>query len=121
MFGAKENIVQQKTYSFAVKAINDYKHLVNEKREFVLSKQLLRCATSIGANVMEANGGISKADFSHKISISYKEALETKYWLSLLKDTEYITVKVYDELFNDCDEICRILFSILKSTDRIPK
>jgi four helix bundle protein len=86
------------------------------KREFILSKQLLRSGTSIGANMAEANGAISSADFSAKINIAYKECLETKYWLSLLKDTDFITELAYESIFKDADELGRILFSILKST-----
>jgi len=87
-----------------------------DKREFILSKQLLRSGTSIGANVAEANGGISTADFSAKISIAYKESLETKYWLSLLKDAGYLDEVPTDSVINDADEISRILFTILKKT-----
>jgi four helix bundle protein len=82
----------------------------------VLSKQLLRSGTSIGAHVAEANGAISTADFSAKISISYKESLETKYWLSLLKDASFITIETYEALYKDVDELSKISFSILKST-----
>jgi four helix bundle protein len=94
--------------------------LVDEKKEFILSKQFLRCGTSIGANVAEANGAISDADFSNKISIAYKECLETKYWLNLLKDTDYVNEKMFESMFNDADEIAKILFSIIKKT-RIDK
>ena len=107
--------VWEKSYKFAVRIVNAYKVLVAEK-EFVLSKQMLRSGTSIGANVSEANGAISESDFSHKISIAYKEGLETKYWLLLLKDTNYITEETYLPLYEDADEICKMLFSILKST-----
>ena len=89
----KENALSEKSYRFAVRIVKAYQFLSSEKREFVLSKQLLRSGTSIGANVAEANGAISKADFSSKVSIAYKECLETKYWLSLLKDTNFITEK----------------------------
>ncbi len=85
-------------------------------KEFVLSKQVLRSGTSVGANIVEANGAISKADFSAKISIAYKECLETKYWLSLLKDSEELRIDEYEELFEKADEIAKILFSILKKT-----
>ncbi len=81
---------------------------------------MLRSGTSIGANVAEANGAISEADFSSKISIAYKECLETKYWLSLLKDTDYISQKSFESMHDDADEIAKILFSILKKT-RIDK
>ena len=81
-----------------------------------MSKQLLRCGTSIGANVAEANGAISTADFSSKISIAYKECLEVKYWLSLLKDTDYINEKMFRSIYTDADEIGKILFAILRKT-----
>lgn len=112
----KENIVLEKSYKFAISIINVYKHLIKDKKEYVLSKQLLRCGTSIGANISEANGAISKADFSNKISITYKECLEVKYWFSLLKDTYYIEKETYKDIFSKADEIGRLLFSILKST-----
>lgn len=86
----KRNIVREKSYTFAIDIIGVYQHLTKDKKEHVLSKQLLRYGTSIGANISEANGAISRADFSNKISIAYKECLEAKYWLSLLKDTFYI-------------------------------
>lgn len=112
----RNNITYDKAYKFAIRVVKAYKYLVEEKREFVLSKQLLKSGTSIGANVAEANGAISKADFSAKISIAYKECLETKYWLSLLKDTGYIDIKSFDSIYKDADEISKILFSILKKT-----
>ncbi|PIQ44574.1 MAG: four helix bundle protein [Deltaproteobacteria bacterium CG12_big_fil_rev_8_21_14_0_65_43_10] len=111
----KENITYKKAYRFAIEIVELYKDLI-QRNEYVLSKQLLRSGTSIGANVAEANGGISNADFSAKISIGYKEALETKYWLSLLKDTGYINQGSYNSLFGKADELCKILFSILKKT-----
>ena len=86
----RDNVLQIKSFSFAVKIINMYKYLISEKNEFVLSKQLLRSGTSIGANVEEAIGGQSDKDFLHKVSISYKEARECIYWLKLLKETDYI-------------------------------
>ncbi len=110
------SIVYQKAYQLAIRVVNAYKHLTDEKKEFVMSKQLLRCGTSIGANIAEANGAISKADFSSKMSIAYKEALETKYWLSLLKDTGYISEKAFDSLHKDIDEVGGMLFSIVKTT-----
>ncbi len=113
---AKENPLAQKSYSFALKIIFICKDLMSEKKEFILSKQLLRSGTSIGANIAEANGAISTADFSAKISISYKETLETKYWLSLMKDSLYITQENFDVLHPLADELSRILFSILKPT-----
>ncbi|MDZ4711524.1 MAG: four helix bundle protein [bacterium] len=116
----KENVVKEKSFRFAVRIVKLYQYLCKEKHEFVLSKQILKSGTSIGANIEEANGGISKMDFSHKISISYKEAKETAYWLRLLKETNFIDEDLFNSLFKNCDEICKILFSILKTT-RIKK
>lgn len=115
-----ENVTYEKAYNFAIRVVKAYRYLVDEKKEFTLSKQFLRCGTSIGANVAEANGAISNADFSNKISIAYKECLETKYWLNLLRDTDYINEKMFESMFNDAEEIAKILFSIIKKT-RIDK
>lgn len=112
----KNNVTHEKAYAFAIRIVNCYKHLVDAKREFVMSKQMLRSGTSIGANITEANGAISDADFSHKISIAYKECLETKYWLHLLKDTDFLDPGAFTSMHADADEIARILFSILKTT-----
>lgn len=108
--------VYPKAYDFAIRVVNAYKHLTEEKKEFVLSKQLLKSGTSIGANIAEANGAISTAEFRAKMSIAYKECLETKYWLSLLKDTGYISEKAFESIYDDADEISKILFSIIKNT-----
>ncbi len=113
---SKKNPLASKSYDFALNIIQLYKKLNKEKREYILSKQLLRSGTSIGANISEANGAISKADFSAKISISYKESLETKYWLSLLKDSDYLSVEEADRLIENADELSKIMFSILKTT-----
>ena len=112
----KDNNLYKKAYSFAVDTISLYKWICENKNEYILSKQLLRSGTSIGANISEANGAISKADFSAKISISYKESLESKYWLSLLKDTGYIDNERFHVLYNHADELSRIMFTILKNT-----
>ncbi len=90
----KENVVRDKSYAFAIRIVKLYQHLSTKKKEFVLSKQILRCGTSIGANVEEALGGQSRADFVSKMSIAYKEARETCYWLRLLKDTESHTSRI---------------------------
>lgn len=116
----KPNPLANKSYEFALKVVRLYKTLVSDKKEYVLSKQLLRSGTSIGANIAEANGAISKADFSAKISIAYKESLETKYWLNLLKDSDYLDSEKADSMILDADELSKIMFSILKST-RIDK
>jgi len=110
------NNLYEKSYQFAVRVINGYKYLSKEKREFIISKQLLKSGTSIGANVSEANGAISKNDFSNKISLAYKESLGTKYWLNLLKDTSYIDEKTFNSMHEQCDELSKILFSILENT-----
>ena len=116
----ENSVVYQKAYAFAIRIVNAFKYLQREKYEFVLSKQLLRSGTSIGANIAEANGAISNADFSAKMSISYKESLETKYWLDLLRDTDYFDAKTHQSIWENADELSKILFSILK-TSRIDK
>ena len=111
-----ESIIATKAYSFALEIITLYKYLVTEKKEFVLSKQLLRSGTSIGANINEALSAQSKRDFVHKLSISLKEARETSYWLNLLKDSEYIKQESFTNLSNKCNEILKILSSIILTT-----
>lgn len=112
----KENIIRVKSFDFAVRIVNLYKILYNDRKEWILSKQLLRAGTSIGANIEEAMAAISKKDFIAKCHISYKEAFETLYWLKLLYKTEYITEKEYQSISEDSDEIIRILTKILKSS-----
>ncbi|HRP30312.1 MAG TPA: four helix bundle protein [Ginsengibacter sp.] len=114
----KENIIQQKSFAFAIRIVNAYKFLITERKEFVLSKQLLKSGTSIGANVEEASGGQSKKDFIAKISIGYKEARETKYWLRLLTATNYLEGKLAQSLLDDTEELCKILSSILLTSKR---
>ncbi|MCI0498657.1 MAG: four helix bundle protein [Planctomycetales bacterium] len=116
MSDGRKSKVYQKAYAFSIRMVKLYQYLCEHKKEYVLSKQLLRCGTSIGANIAEANGAISEDDFSHKMPLSYKECLETKYWLSLLKDTGYLLKKEYESLFADADEIAKMLFSVLKAT-----
>lgn len=111
----KENIIAKKSYAFAIKIIELNKILI-QKNEYVLSKQVLKSGTSIGANVEEAIGGISEKDFRAKMSISDKEARETNYWLRLLKDTHYITEEKFNDLNNDLLEILKILFRIIESS-----
>ncbi len=115
-----ENALLDKSFLFAIRIIRLYQHLIKEHKEYVLSKQILRSGTSIGANVEEAHGGISDADFSNEISTSYKEARETKYWLRLLHSAGYIEKKIFDSLCSDCDELCKLSYSILDTT-RIKK
>jgi four helix bundle protein len=112
----KSNVIQDKSYLFALKIIKTFRYLSQEKREFVLSKQLLRSGTSIGANVEEAIGGQSKRDFLSKISIAYKEARETHYWIRLLTDSDYLEKELSKDLIDDLDELLRIIGSIQKTT-----
>jgi len=117
---AKYNILQEKSFAFAVRIVKLYKYLCEEKKEFVLSKQVLRSGTSIGANIEEAIGGQSDKDFLSKISISYKEARETIYWLKLLLATDYILPEQAESMLHDADEICKILAKIkITTTDKI--
>jgi four helix bundle protein len=107
------SIIGKKSYAFALEIINVYKILVSDKKEFILSKQLLRSGTSIGANVHEALSSESKRDFVHKLSIALKESKETSYWLNLLKDSNYISSQELDKLNSDCIELIKILSSII--------
>ncbi len=111
----KENIIVKKSYAFALEVINLYKYLI-EKKEFVMSKQILRSGTSIGANVHEGIASESKKDFIHKLSIAVKESRETSYWLNLLKDSSFIDQQQFDSLNNNCLELTRILNSIILTT-----
>ncbi|WP_291723934.1 four helix bundle protein [Bernardetia sp.] len=110
------SLVYDKAYPFAIRIVKAFEFLKEQKKEYVLSKQLLRSGTSIGANIIEANGAISDDDFSAKMSIAYKECLETKYWLSLLKDTGYIDENTYESMYKQADEIGKMLFAILRKT-----
>ena len=111
-----ENPIVDKSFEFSVRIVNVYKYLCREFKEYTLSKQLLRCGTSVGANVAEAQRGQSKADFYAKMSIALKEANETEYWLRLLYRTEYITESQYESLISDISQIIGLLMSICKST-----
>ena len=112
------NVVVEKAFRFAVRVVRLSQYLTNDKKEFVLSKQILKSGTSIGANLAEAEGGQSKADFIAKCQISYKEALETKYWLRLLQETGYIDAKLADSLLGDVQELIRILQAIIKTAKK---
>ena len=112
----KENVVLDKSLEFAVRIVKLGQYLNGEKKEYVLSKQILRSGTSIGANVTEANDAISKADFLNKIYIALKECAETLYWLQLLVRTDYLTQEQYDSMYTDGLELKRLLTSIAKST-----
>ena len=111
----KENIIQIKSYAFAVRIVKVYQYLCEEKKEYVLSKQLLRSGTSIGANIEEAIGGQSGKDFYAKLTIAYKEARETHYWVRLLTDTNYLSKEENESLLYDIDELLKIIGSIQKT------
>ena len=111
-----ENVLKEKSFVFAVRTVKLYKYLIAEQKEFVLSKQILRSGTSIGANIEEANAGQSKKDFIAKLSISLKEARETHYWLRLMYECDYLNLQMYESLLHDCDEIISLLTVILKTS-----
>ena len=112
-----ENVIETKSFDFAVRTVNLYKHLTDNKKEFVLSKQLLRSGTSIGANVTEAQKGQSKADFHAKMQIALKEASETSYWLRLLHRTDYLSETEFKSLMADINELLRLLTAICKAVN----
>lgn len=117
----KDNIILTKSYNFSLKIIEAYKELVYVKKEFVLSKQLVRCGTSIGANLEESSGGQTDKEFFNKITISYKEARETRYWIRLLRDSKFLDPAMGADLLKDCEEILRILTAIQKTLKRKQK
>jgi four helix bundle protein len=108
----KENVIKDKSYKFALRIVNLYKHLVERKVDYVLARQILKSGTSIGTNVEEAIGGQSKKDFAAKLYIAYKEARETNYWLRILKDSNYLEPKLAISLIKDCEEIQKIIAKI---------
>ena len=113
-----DNVIENKSFDFAVRIVNLHKHLSSEKKEFVLSKQLLRSGTSIGANVSEALRGQSKADFLAKMSIALKEANESHYWVRLLYKTDFLTEQEFNSIENDIIELIKILSSICKTSTK---
>lgn len=112
----KENIIKNKSFDFAIRIVKLFQYLQAEKNEFVLSKQLLRSGTSVGAMVREAEHSESKADFIHKLAIAQKEINETIYWLELLNASEYLTQKEFESINADAVEIIKLITSIIKST-----
>ena len=112
----KRGAILEKSMAFAIRVVNLYKYLRDEKREYVLSKQLLRSGTSIGANVREAHYGQSRSDFTAKMSIALKEASGTAYWLELLAKTEYLTTEQYESMKTDCSEVAKLLTTIVKNS-----
>ena len=113
-----DNIIADKSKAFAIRIIRMYKYLCNDKKEYILSKQVLRSVTSIGANVKEANCAVSKPDFYTKIGIALKEASETEYWIELLHETEYLTDVQFNSIYADCQEVLKLLMSISRSKKR---
>lgn len=111
-----QNIIKDLSFNLAIRVINLYKYLVNEKKEFVMSKQILRCGTSVGANVRESLHAQSTADFISKLNIALKEAEETLYWQELLHATEYIDTRMFESLNNDTKQVIGTLVKIIKST-----
>ncbi len=112
----KENVIKNKSFEFAIRIVKLYQFLISEKKEFVLSKQLLRSGTSVGAMVREAEHSESKADFIHKLAIAQKEMNETIYWLELLNATDYLTQKEFESINTDATAIIKLITSIIKAT-----
>ena len=112
-----DNVIVDKSMDFSIRIVKLYKFLTESKREYVLSKQILRSGTSIGANVKEGVRGQSKADFISKMSIALKEASETEYWLELLYKTDYLNENQYKSINGDCEELIKILMSIVKTSN----
>ena len=110
------NPLIEKSYAFSIRIVKTYQLMVQEKKEFVLSRQILKSGTSIGANSEEAQGAQSKRDFIAKVFIAYKEAKETHYWLRLFRDTDLLDKKLTISLLNDCNELIRIIVAVLKSS-----
>ncbi len=111
----KYNILAEKSYAFSLRATRMYQYLLREKREFILSKQFERAATSIGANIEEGIGALTRKQFISKMSIAYGEARETNYWIRLLSDTDYIDPKSGKSMLDDCTELLKILTAVLKT------
>ena|SRR5690554_948197 len=112
----KENIVKNKSFSFAIRIVKTYQFLIEEKKEFVLSKQLLRSGTSVGAMVREAEHAETKKDFIHKMGVAQKEINETIYWLELLNETDYLTQEQFENINKDAIEVIKLVTSIIKSS-----
>jgi four helix bundle protein len=111
----KENVVKSKSFAFSVRIVRLYQYLANQKKEFIIAKQLLRSGTSVGAMVKEAEHAESRNDFKHKISIAQKEINESIYWLELLRETEYLSKEEFDSLKADAIELLKIVTAIIKS------
>ena len=111
-----DNVIEEKSFHFAVRIVKLNQYLRTKKKEYILSKQLLRSGTSIGANVAESQQAQSRADFISKLEIALKETTETKYWLRLMRETGYLSESEFESIFSDCAELEKILVRIIKST-----
>ena len=116
-----EATVSEKSFQFAIRIVNLYKHFTGAKKEYLLSKQLLRCGTSVGANIAEAHDAQSRADFISKLNIGLKEANETEYWLRLLHATDYLSDVEFQSMYADCQELQKMLISIIKTSKQPQK
>ncbi len=114
----KENIVKHKSFEFSKRIVKLYSFLCDDKKEYIMSKQLMRCGTSIGANIYESVRSVSKKDFANKMAIALKEASECEYWIELLYQTGYLTKAQYDSIIVDCCELNKILISIVKQSTK---
>ncbi len=112
------NVIRNKSFQFAVRVVKIYKHLIDKRIEYVLSKQMLRSGTSVGAMVREAEQAETKKDFIHKMAIAQKEINETIYWFELLKETNYITVQQFESINKDAIEIIKLITSIIKTAKK---
>ena len=110
-----DNVIQERSFQFAIRIVNLYKYLQAAQKEYVMTKQLLRCGTSIGANVAESQQAQSRPDFISKLNIALKEAYETNYWIRLLYETQYLTQEQFQSIITDCRELERLLISIIKT------
>ena len=118
-FNRQPHVLRDKTFQFSIRIVRLYRYLIEEKKEFVLSKQVLRCGTNPGAMVREAINAESGLDFIHKLSVAQKEISETQYWLELLFETGYITAEQHNSIAADCKELLKILIAITKKTKAI--
>lgn len=112
----QKDVLCQKSFNFSLRIVELYKFLTKEQKEYIMSKQVIRSGTSIGANIREAKGGISKADFSSKMAIAYKESLETQYWLEILFKSNYFDRPLFESLLEDCAELSKILYATIKTS-----
>jgi len=114
----RQNVIKEKSYKFALRIVNLYKYLIDNKNEYILSKQILRSGTSIGANIEEGLGTRTKRDFINKFSIAHKEAREVHYWIRLLRDSGYLENKLSESLLSDCNELLKISGKIISTSGK---